>query len=349
MGFAGIDTAVYPGDGVMAHLRSKTNLRWCGFYLGPAPSHRGTSWMSKRASLVSGGWGLAPLYVGQQEAGPGSHQVDAAHGRRDGKAACLLAAKAGFPAGAVLYLDIEVGGPLSPAFVAYLQAWCAHVAAGGYTPGAYLSHTSAKSASSAVPGLVLWIFKFRLADVGGTKPAPFREEMEGSAATPAVVAWQWAQNCRIAVPGGSLLVDLDVASVADPSRAAPASRLEAPANRLAVGATSSAWSPPPPPAGDEEVAVIDPRVPPAHPPGTPCPTNPAPPVGWKYWKGAVPKGGTELATRVLRQRAKYPMGSFVQARLGEKVVGARVEWHTVQGATGKKGCFRGVNLMRAAS
>jgi hypothetical protein len=40
------------------------------------------------------------------------------------------------------------------------------------------------------------------------------------------------------------------------------------------------------------------------------------------------------------------MGSFVQKRIGDKLVAARVEWHTVQGATGKRGCFRGVNLMK---
>lgn len=345
MGFAGMDTAVYPGDAVMSHLRDRTNLRWCGFYLGPAPSHPGVSWMSKRAKLVADGWGLAPLYVGQQEAGPGSHLVDTRHGRDDGLEAVALATKAGFPTGSVIFLDIELGGPLSVAFTGYLRAWSARVAEGGYVPGAYLSHTTAPSASSAVPGLVLWVFKVRNADVGVSKSTPFKSEMSGGAVSVAA-AWQWAQNCRIAGPSRTVLVDLDVASTADPSvvvRSAAVGR-EA---RLDAETTAGSWTAPALPNGEELICAIDPRVATTHPKGTPCPTNPPPPVGWRYWKGALPPGGAELAVRLLNGRQKYPMGSFVQARLGRAVVAARVEWHTVQGATGKKGCFRGVNLMRA--
>jgi hypothetical protein len=60
-----MDTSLYPGDAVMAHLKQNPNLVWTGFYLGPAPSHSGASWMSRRDFLVASGWGLAPIYVGQ--------------------------------------------------------------------------------------------------------------------------------------------------------------------------------------------------------------------------------------------------------------------------------------------
>jgi hypothetical protein len=43
------------------------------------------------------------------------------------------------------------------------------------------------------------------------------------------------------------------------------------------------------------------------------------------------------------------MGSFVQTWLDGELVAARVEWHDFQGATGKRGCFRGVNLMQRDS
>jgi len=218
-GHAGMDTSSYPGDAVMAHLRSNTNLVWTGFYLGPAPSHPNASWMTRRQVLAEQGWGLAPLYLGQQESGPGSKQVDGAHGDTDGLHAASLATEAGFAVGSVIYLDIETGGALSSAMVQYLERWCARVSAAGFAPGAYLSHTTAASARLAVPALKLWAFQIKDGDFGVHKEPPFLEgDLSGSGVAEAS-AWQWAQNCSIPKPGGRLLVDLDVASSADPSRA----------------------------------------------------------------------------------------------------------------------------------
>jgi peptidoglycan hydrolase-like protein with peptidoglycan-binding domain len=218
-GHAGIDTSVYPGDDVMDHLKNTTNLVWTGFYLGPAPSHPNTSWMTRRARLVQQGWGLAPIYVGQQESGgPGSHDVNGTQGEADGAQAVELATQAEFPAGSILYLDIERGGPISAPMRQYLERWCARVAAAGFRPGAYLSHTSAASAHAAVPNLELWVFRIRSADVGVEKDPPFRTDPPSDSGIAEALAWQWAQNCRIPKPGGRLLVDVDVASSADPSR-----------------------------------------------------------------------------------------------------------------------------------
>ena len=58
-GFSGFDRSEYPGDAIMAWLKGNTNLAWCGYYLAPAPSHPGTSWMMNRVKLVTDGWGLA--------------------------------------------------------------------------------------------------------------------------------------------------------------------------------------------------------------------------------------------------------------------------------------------------
>jgi len=60
-GAAGFDRSQYPGDVVMECLRTNANLVWCGYYLGPSPSHGGTSWMDTRATLASTGWGGANL------------------------------------------------------------------------------------------------------------------------------------------------------------------------------------------------------------------------------------------------------------------------------------------------
>src|ERR1700691_4592878 len=72
-GIPAFDRSDYPGDDVMTWLRAHTNLQWCGYYFAPAPSHGDTSWMARRSALVAAGWGIAPIYVGQQITGPGSH------------------------------------------------------------------------------------------------------------------------------------------------------------------------------------------------------------------------------------------------------------------------------------
>jgi hypothetical protein len=62
----GFDTSIYPGDAAMsAWLEPSSPYEWVGYYL-QAPCHRDPSWMGKRATLTSMGWGLAVLFVGQQ-------------------------------------------------------------------------------------------------------------------------------------------------------------------------------------------------------------------------------------------------------------------------------------------
>lgn len=265
----------------------------------------------------------------------------------------------------MLYLDIEVGGPLSAKARAYLRAWVDAVRAGGYVAGSYMSSTAVPSALQLVPGLVAWIFKLKTADQGVYKAAPFREDLAASNVA-AAHAWQWAQNCTIDGPGAKVLVDLNVAASADPSLAVgsdpssiepvppvdvpPPPPPSGPPVQPAPLPIASPWLPSPPPAaGGPMVVEIDPRVPSVHIPGKPCPGNPGPPIGWKYWSGSLPAGGQELAIQMRDDTHRFPMGAFVQARLGDQVVGARVEWHTIQGTRGNKGCFRGVNLMRAES
>jgi hypothetical protein len=112
------------------------------------------------------------------------------------------------------------------------------------------------------------------------------------------------------------------------------------------GNETAAWVPPEPPTEDELV-TIDPRVDAAHTIGVlPCPSNPPPPEGWRYWRAHVTQSLGAFATKLLRDPAQYPMGSFIQAEIDGERVAARVEWHDLQGATGKRGCFRGVNLMQ---
>ena len=62
----GFDTFAYPGDDAMrAWLTADKPYRWVGYYLS-APCHLDDSWVGKRDTLSSMGWGMAVIYVGQQ-------------------------------------------------------------------------------------------------------------------------------------------------------------------------------------------------------------------------------------------------------------------------------------------
>jgi hypothetical protein len=218
-GFAGFDTDIYPGDGQMAWLKANTNLVWCGYYLAPAPSHHDTSWMGARPALVGQGWGIAPVYLGQQITGPGSHDVSAAQGTTDGGNAADLMEGEGFPAGSTVFLDLENGPPMTAAQRDYVGAWCDTLSRRGYQPGVYCSHLLADAVSVLRPDVSIWAFKVPTIApnpvAGTTFPAP---DPSGSGYDEAV-AWQRGQNCRLTLPGApatGMTVDLDVATTADP-------------------------------------------------------------------------------------------------------------------------------------
>ena len=136
---AGFDRSDYPGNDLMQWLWRHTNLAWTGFYLAPAPSHPNAGWMGTRDFLRGLGWGFAPLYLGQQAQGPGSHVLNSLQGYFDGIDATNLALRAGFPSHSVIYLDIEQGPPLGQPTADYYRTWVQAVLDQGYYPGVYFS------------------------------------------------------------------------------------------------------------------------------------------------------------------------------------------------------------------
>jgi hypothetical protein len=109
--------------------------------------------------------------------------------------------------------------------------------------------------------------------------------------------------------------------------------------------TAEPFTPPSHPA-EGELVSIDPGIDQHHQIGElPCPRNPPPPAGYQYLRSAVTPELTAFATRVLHDASNYPIGSFVQTTVSGEEIAARVEWHPEQGATGRRGCFRGVSLM----
>jgi hypothetical protein len=235
--FAGFDRGGYPGDAAMQAIIQNTNLSWCGFYLAPAPSHPDRSWMAKRAFLQGLGFGLAPIYVGQQVSGPGSHIVTAAQGTIDGQDAAQLATKAGFGPGSIVFLDVEQGPPVQPQTIAYCVAWVAALIANGCAPGVYCSHSGiAQALFNADNRPVFWVFNINAftcvpSEVTAhrvliPRDPPFPTPDPATSGVPFAKLLQFAQSnqpTKCGIRAGGLVVtnvDFDSSVASDPSNSA---------------------------------------------------------------------------------------------------------------------------------
>ena len=217
-GFPGFDASEFPGNAEMAWLKSHTNLVWCGYYL-PAPSHQSRSWMGQRPALRSAGWGLAPVYVGQQIGGPGRHNVNGPQGAIDGRDAASLLSQDGFALGTCVDLDLEDGPPLTPPRTDYVAGWASAVSAGGFKAGVYCLHAFAADVHELLPDARVWAYKV---DTTARHPFPgtnFPDLHPAGSGYPGAFIWQLGQNCQLSLPSApsnSLLVDLSSAITIDP-------------------------------------------------------------------------------------------------------------------------------------
>jgi Rv2525c-like, glycoside hydrolase-like domain len=134
--YLGFDRNNYPGDAALPALRK--SFRYTGYWLNNPPGEHGNSWTGKRALLKQRGFGFLILFNGRTYAE--LKNIDpSALGTADGKAALAAAAREGFPAHVLIFLDQEEGGRLLPEQAAYLFAWADAVRAGGARAGVYCS------------------------------------------------------------------------------------------------------------------------------------------------------------------------------------------------------------------
>lgn len=232
-GFPGIDRGQFPGLTTMQNLigalpvLSATNLVWTGYYLTPAPSQgRKLGWMGNRAALVSLGWGLAPIYVGQQDPAAGlgnSNILTAAQGAIDSQDAVNLASGEGFPSGSVIYQDVELGGPLNnQAYLDYLNAWIQGVFNLGFTAGVYCNAAShvTDQMRALDSRVILWGINLSSFSCSQNSTNPFPNPAPGGCGFSDASLWQLLQGCNLKDANGNTLLsnlDLDVAITADPS------------------------------------------------------------------------------------------------------------------------------------
>jgi hypothetical protein len=164
--YPGFDIGVYPGTpALQAWKYPASPFRWVGYYL-PAPCHRDTTWAAKYTTASGMGWGVVPIYVGQQDWAniPADRAPLGAQPNRSVESqvtcsASLLspgqgsaeAADAvgrlradGFPDGSTVFLDIEHVTTVSQPLLDYYRAWVAGVLSDGhFMPGVYASKSNA--------------------------------------------------------------------------------------------------------------------------------------------------------------------------------------------------------------
>ena len=126
MASAGFDTGSYPGDTAMKTWAASSPYQFVGYYLD-APCHTPhtfTSWMGKRHFLTGLGLGLAVVYVGLQQEGCGSTHLSHAKGLEHGADTIAKCRGEGFPAGTIVFLDVEsFDGSMSADMQLYYRGW----------------------------------------------------------------------------------------------------------------------------------------------------------------------------------------------------------------------------------
>lgn len=135
--YLGFDLNIFPGKAALPVLRK--TFAYSGYWLSPPPGEKKNTWTGQRAAVLSQGLGFLLLYRGPLSRELKNETSAAQKGTLDARAAAAVAKSDGFPAHAVIFLDIEEGGRLSAAYHSYLHAWASGLAAGGYRAGAYCS------------------------------------------------------------------------------------------------------------------------------------------------------------------------------------------------------------------
>jgi hypothetical protein len=138
--YLGFDRNQYPGDETLKVLRQ--TFAYAGFWLNNPPGENTNSWRGKRQAIESAGFGFMVLFNGRLD--KQLRRNPDALGKRDGQAAVTSAQREGFPAHAIIFLDIEEGGRMLPEQRAYIYAWVDAVNGAGFRAGVYCSGIPAR-------------------------------------------------------------------------------------------------------------------------------------------------------------------------------------------------------------
>ena len=136
-GFVGFDRNQYPGDEALPILRK--SFSFASYWLSPPPSEKTNSWIGKRGVMQAQGFGFLLLYQGRTSGQLPYKKDSIAAGLADAQAAAAAARREGFPAGSVIFLDVEEGGRFFDGYHAYLRSWAEALSREMFRPGIYCS------------------------------------------------------------------------------------------------------------------------------------------------------------------------------------------------------------------
>jgi phenylpyruvate tautomerase PptA (4-oxalocrotonate tautomerase family) len=205
--YLGFDRNDYPGDDALPVLRK--TFSFTGYWIGPPPGEKRSTWLGKRALLQSQGFGFVVLWNGRASRNLKSASDAHRKGKSDVQNAAKSARQEGFPAGTVIFLDIEEGGRLSAVYHDYVHAWIDTLAQERFRAGVYcsavpvdegggVSITTAQDLQDQLAGrklLIFWVFNDACPPAPGCSFLQIPPPVAESGFTGAAV-WQYAQSPR---------------------------------------------------------------------------------------------------------------------------------------------------------
>jgi hypothetical protein len=245
--FAGFDIGIFPGTAALQAWKYPASpYRWVSFYLA-APCHRDSTYAGKLPTITSNGWGVAAIYVGQQDwanaanritgrrvATPSAAPADTtaasatvpscsasllsgAKGTAEAADAVAKLRSEGFPDGSTVFLDVELVTTVSQPLLDYYRAWMLGVLNDGhYKPGVYAGKLNAPilyAVPLATPTGSAYTPAFWVAS-SGELSATSRPSDVGLAYAQ---IWQAVFESMQQFNGFSLQIDANVATKASPS------------------------------------------------------------------------------------------------------------------------------------
>ena len=167
--YLGFDRNEYPGDAALPVLRK--SFSFASYWLSPPPGEKTNSWVGKRSSMQSQGFGFLLLYRGRTS-GQLPYKKDSVEaGMADARASAAAARREGFPEGSVIFLDVEEGGRFFDGYHAYLRSWAESLTKEKFRPGIYCSGIMVNEGEGSkiisaddirahigVAGVVYWVY-----------------------------------------------------------------------------------------------------------------------------------------------------------------------------------------------
>jgi|SRR5579871_807447 len=202
--YFGFDRNDYPGDDALPALRK--SFSFAGYWLGPPPGEKRSSWLGKRELLKSQGFGFLLLYLAPDSDKIKNNAAARQKGIADAQSAARLATAEGFPTDSVIFLDIEEGGRLPASYHVYLAAFAEELTRQGFRTGVYASAmpvdegqgvfiTTAADIAAHNSQLLIWAYNDACPPSPGCNPAPQALQPAQSGFASSAV-WQYAQSPR---------------------------------------------------------------------------------------------------------------------------------------------------------